>query len=218
MNIYDITKNHDYILFDFDGTLVDTGPGIINAVHYSLSTYGIDETDWKKLSRFVGPPLVDAFHEHYGFDHDKSVEAVFRFREYYLDKGYKESEIYPGILAMLEKLKSMGKHLVIATGKPEDLAIQIAQIEGIYDYFELIRGAYVDEQGEHLTHKTEIIESIFQDLNIKDTSKAIMVGDRANDIKGAHGVGIEAIGILWGGYGTREELEGAGADHLIETP
>ena len=212
-----MNRKYENILFDFDGTLVDTGPGIMNATRYSLKTYGIDEDDPDNLRRFVGPPLAEAFAEHYGFSPEKSVEAVLRFRDYYLDSGNKECELYPGIADMLSALRADGRRLIVATGKPEELALKIALRFEIADYFEIIRGAYVDDEGEHRTCKQEIIESIFDDLDITDISSCIMIGDRANDITGAHRSGIKAIGALWG-YGSEKELCGAGADYTAAAP
>lgn len=212
-----MNRKYENILFDFDGTLVDTGPGIMNAAGYSLKTYGIDEKNPDNLRRFVGPPLAEAFAEHYGFSPERSVEAVLRFRDYYLDKGNKECELYPGVTEMLSNLRSDGRRLIVATGKPEDLALMIAARFDIIDYFEIVRGAYVDDEGEHRTGKQEIIESIFDELHITDLSSCIMVGDRANDIMGAHSSGIKAIGALWG-YGSEKELCGAGADYTAAAP
>ncbi|MDO4939435.1 MAG: HAD hydrolase-like protein [Lachnospiraceae bacterium] len=205
------------IFFDFDGTLVDTGPGILKATHYALLKYGIEENDESNLRRFVGPPLAEAFAEHYGFSSRDSVLAVLKFREYYLETGWTECGIYPQVEDMLSSLRDSGRRLIIATGKPEDLAVKIARRFGIDHYFDVIRGAYVDEEGEHRTDKKEIITSITDDLNITDFSSCIMVGDRANDITGAHRSGIKAIGVLWG-YGSEKELSGAGADYSAATP
>lgn len=217
MKIYIMMKDYKNILFDFDGTLIDTGPGIMNATHYSLASFGINEDEPANLKRFVGPPLAEAFASHYGFSPEGSVDAVLKFREYYLDKGWTECSIYPGIREMLSSLKGSGRRLIIATGKPEDLALKISVQYGIRDYFDLIRGAYVDEEGEHRTDKKEIIESIFEDLHIEDISSCIMIGDRANDIHGAHRSGIRAIGALWG-YGSSDEINGAGAEYTAEAP
>ena len=205
------------IFFDFDGTLVDTGPGIQNAARYALLKFGIAENNVDNLCRFVGPPLAEVFAEYYGFSPEDAVRAVHAFREYYLEKGWTECSIYPGIPEMLSSVKNSGKRLVVATGKPEDLAVKISKRFGIFDYFDIIRGAYVDDEGEHRNDKKEIITTIFEELNIIDPSTCIMTGDRANDIRGAHRAGIKAIGTLWG-YGSEKELSGAGAEYSVRTP
>lgn len=212
-----MNNTYQNIFFDFDGTLIDTGPGILRATRYALMKYGIEENDESNLKRFVGPPLAEAFAEHYGFSPEESINAVLKFREYYLEKGWTECTIYPGITEMLTELRDSGRHLIIATGKPEDLAIKIAKRFGIFDFFDIIRGAYVDDEGEHRTDKKEIITSVFEDLDITDISSCIMVGDRANDVHGAHRSGIKALGILWG-YGSENELCGAGADFSAAAP
>jgi len=217
MNIEQLTENYDYLLFDFDGTLVDTGEGIINATRYALKLQGIDEENIDNLKRFVGPPLAKAFGWYYGFSEEKSVDTVLKFREYYKDRGWKESHIYPGIIQMLDNLEEKGKLLCIATSKPEDLAITISQREGIYDYFEFLGGSIVGGGVEYRTHKPDVINYVLDSMGITDKSKVIMIGDRFTDIEGAKAVSLKSIGVLWG-YGPREELEGSGADYLADTP
>lgn len=217
MNIKELTKNYDYLLFDFDGTLVDTGDGIINATHYALLQYGIDETDEANLRRFVGPPLTKAFSKYYGFSEEDATQAVLEFRKYYVTFGWKESHIYPHITEMLEDLKRSGKHLCVATGKPEDLAVTIAERDGILNYFDFIGGAYVDSEGEHRVMKPEVINYVLDSVNATDRSKVVMIGDRANDIEGAKACGLASIGVLWG-YGSFDELNNSGADFFADSP
>jgi len=217
MNILNLTKEYDWLLFDFDGTLVDTGEGIMNATRHALKLQGIEEGNIDNLRRFVGPPLVKAFQWYYGFSEEKAKDTVFKFREYYTDRGWKESHIYPGIIDMLECLKKAGKHLCIATSKPEDLAVTISEREGILRYFEFLGGSIVNADGEQRTHKPDVIEYVLSSAGVTDRSKVIMIGDRFTDINGAKALSLPSIGVLWG-YGSYEELHDAGADYLADTP
>lgn len=217
MNIENLTTEYDWLLFDFDGTLVDTGDGIIKAAHYGLLQMGIEENDPEKLRRFVGPPLTKAFQEYYGFSEEESVQTVLEFRKYYTTQGWKESSIYPGIHRMLQKLKAAGKHLCIATGKPEELAVTISRRDNLLGYFDFIGGAYVDEEGEHRVMKPEVIEYVLENVGNPDRSGVIMIGDRANDILGAKACNLKSIGALWG-YGSYDELNNAGADFFADSP
>lgn len=217
MNIEKLTTEYDYLLFDFDGTLVDTGEGIMKATHYGLLQMGVEENDPEMLRRFVGPPLTKAFSKYYGFSEEKAVQTVLEFRKYYTTEGWKESFLYPGIHEMLENLKAKGKHLCIATGKPEELANRISERDGLLDYFEFIGGAYVDEEGEHRVMKPEVIEYVLENVGSPDKSRVVMIGDRANDIEGAKACGLKSIGALWG-YGSYDELNDAGADYFADTP
>lgn len=217
MNIANLTKNYEYLLFDFDGTLVDTGEGIINATRHALLQWGIDETDEANLRRFVGPPLTKAFQKYYGFSEEKAVQTVKNFRKYYAEQGVNESHIYPHIIEMLDGLKKAGKHLCIATGKPENFAIKLAKRDNFLEYFDFIGGAYVDDEGEHRVMKPEVINYVLDSIHLTDRSKVIMIGDRANDIEGAKACSLASIGVLWG-YGSYDELNDAGADYFADSP
>jgi len=217
MNILDLTKEYDWLLFDFDGTLVDTGEGIINATRHALKLHGIIEDNLDNLRRFIGPPLTEAFSEYYGFSREESVEVVTNFRQYYVVQGWKESSIYPGIVEMLDILKKEGKHLCIATSKPEELAITISKRDGIMDYFEFLGGSIITKETEYRTHKPDVIEYVLDSVGVADRSRVVMIGDRFTDITGAKACSLKSIGVLWG-YGSCEELTSAGSDYLADTP
>ena len=132
--------NPDIILFDLDGTLTESAPGITNAASYALSTYGI-HTDPASLLHFIGPPLHESFMKDYGFSQAEALEAVRRFRIYYLDRGWRENSPYPGIPELLEVLRTAGKRLIVATSKPEPQAKQICDYFGLSAHLELVCGA-----------------------------------------------------------------------------
>ena len=200
------------ILFDLDGTLTDSGPGIINGVTYALRHFGIEVTDRAAIGRgFIGPPLSVSFPAEYGFSEERTKAAIGLFREYYDEKGLFENSPYPGIPELLGRLKDAGKRLVLATSKPLPLAKRVLRRFRLEQYFEDVCGGTLDERRNT---KAAIIEDALKTAGISDLSRALMVGDRSLDVIGAHANGISCIGILYGGYGTREELEKAGADRI----
>ena len=126
------------ILFDLDGTLTDSGPGIMKAGQYALRAFGI-ERDWRELSFFVGPPLSETFAR---FVSAENVDAaVAKFREYYQQDGWLDNAPYPGIPALLAHLKSEGKRLFVATSKLDTMAERILEHFGLAPYFDAICGA-----------------------------------------------------------------------------
>lgn len=198
---------YDVILFDLDGTLTESGIGITRSVAYALKKHGIVETDQRKLDRFVGPPLIDSFMGFYGFTAQQARQAVEDYREYYAVTGIFENRVYDGVPALLRALKAAGKRCVLATSKPEHYAVQILAHFELAAYFDLVAGATMDETR---TNKADVIAYALERIG---PGRAVMVGDREHDILGARANGLPAIGVLYG-YGSREELEAAGADYL----
>ena len=200
------------IFFDLDGTLTDSAPGIIHSVQYALKKYGI-EAEENDLRSFIGPPLVHSFQERFGFDHDKALEAVAYYREYFTAGGMFENSVYPGVEEMLQKLKEEGLMLAVATSKPEFFSKQILEHFALTRYFDFIGGAAMDETR---TTKVEVLSYALQELQV-DPAKAVMIGDRENDMEAASLLGTESIGVLYG-YGSKEELANAGAKVFADTP
>lgn len=200
------------IFFDLDGTLTDPGEGITNSVMYALKKFGISVTDRRELYTFIGPPLSDSFMEYFGFTYDEAMKAIDYYREYYQPTGIFENRLYDGIDEMLDSLKKAGKTLVLATSKPEEMAIRVLKRYGIFDYFDFICGASMDETR---TEKAEVIAYALDECRVQ-ANDCIMVGDRKFDILGAHENGMQSVGVLFG-YGTKDELDGAGADCTVET-
>lgn len=201
---------YKYVLFDLDGTLTDPKEGITKAVAYALRHYGIEPPPLDELCPFIGPPLADSFVEFYGFTPEKGREAVSVYREYFEPIGKFENLVYDGMEEMLKALRACGKKLIVATSKPEKFAVQILEHFGLAQYFDIIRGSLLNGQREK---KSDVIQSILDELGCGNDD-IIMVGDRRFDIEGAHACGIGCIGVLYG-YGSREELEAAGADAIV---
>lgn len=206
-------KNYKYILFDLDGTLTDPGEGITNSVAYALKKYGITVDDKTQLYSFIGPPLHESFEKYYGFSKEESLKAVDCYREYYRDKGIFENSVYDGVESLLKNLSDNSKKIILATSKPEIFAKRILEHFSLNSYFEFAAGANLDGTR---TNKAEVIEYSLKSCGITDKDSVVMVGDREHDIIGANKNGIDSIGVLFG-YGSREELENAGATHIAET-
>lgn len=207
-------KSYDVILFDLDGTLVDSGLGITNSVMYALEKYGIEVTDRATLYKFIGPPLHKSFEMFCDFSPEKAMEAVEYYREYYREKGVFEVTVYEGMEDTLKNLTSLGKTLIVTTSKPEYFAKQVLEHIGLAKYFKMIAGSNLDGTR---TAKAEVISYACEECNITDLSKVIIVGDREHDVFGAKKTGIDSVGVLYG-YGSEEELKNAGATYLAKTP
>ena len=202
-----------YILFDLDGTLTDPMIGITKSVQYALRFYGIEESNLNTLCPFIGPPLKDSFMKYYHFPESQAEEAIKKYREYFSVTGIFENRVYDGIEELLKELKSCGKQLLVATSKPEKFAVQILEHFGLAQYFEYICGASMDEKR---VKKGDVIAYAIEMAGIGDISLAVMVGDREHDIIGAKENGMDSIGVLFG-YGSRKELEEAGANLIGES-
>ncbi|HEM6576575.1 HAD family hydrolase [Streptococcus suis] len=200
------------ILFDLDGTLTDSGQGILNSVAYALEKMGIEEPDTANLNRFIGPPLYESFSRFYQLNPEDTQSAVDAFRVYFKEKGMFENQLYPGIIPLLEELRTAGKTLVIATSKPEIFAKQILEHFGITHYFDVIAGASLDSSR---ISKADVIGYAINQLEAFP-KHAVMIGDREHDIEGARMHQLPAIGVLYG-YGSKQEFEKAGATMIVET-
>lgn len=198
---------YKYILFDLDGTLTASAEGIVNSIQYALEKRGTPEADRSRLEVFVGPPLTDSFQKYYGMTQEEAWECVQSFRERYTDIGWKENRVYDGIPEILQKLRSQGKHLYVATAKPEPQAIKILNYFGLAPYFDFIGGATLDTSR---IQKSQVIGYVLDQIGREHLKEMVMVGDRENDVAGAAQNGIPCVGVLYG-YGDREELETAGA-------
>ena len=203
-------KVYGTYFFDLDGTITDSSYGITNSVMYALKKFGIEESDRTKLYKFIGPPLTDSFKEYYGFSGEEVRRAVAYYREYYQEKGIFENRVYDGIPQMLSRLHSAGKRLCLATYKGEGTAREILDYFGLTSCFCKIAG---QRMGSEELQKSQMIEGILEELETSHKERAVMVGDRRHDADAARESGIHSIGVLYG-YGSKEELSGAGAEIL----
>ncbi len=201
-----------YFLFDLDGTITDTGKGIMKSAQYALDEFGFFHEPKEKLRRFVGPPLDQSFREFYGLSQEQALAAVEKYRERYREKGVFESPLYPGMKELLEELSDKAA-LCLATSKPLYFARQILEMRGITSYFTLTAGANLDGT---MTDKAQVIGEALRQLGNPPREEAVMIGDRRQDIVGAKAQGLETIGVRYG-YSEAGELESAGAFRIVPT-
>lgn len=202
--------NTKAILFDLDGTLTDSGEGIINCAIYAMEHYGLPIPPREEMRVFAGPPLHQTFAK-FGVPQDKLDEAVAIYRERYIPIGAYENTPYPGIRELLEKLQQDGHRLYVATSKPETTSISILEHFDLARYFTKICGASFDR---NRSSKEQVIAYLLEESGEKDNM--IMVGDTTFDIIGANSHGIPAIGVSWG-YGEVADMEAAGAAAIAHT-
>lgn len=201
------------LLFDLDGTLTDSGLGIMRCAQYALDHFGIHVSDYTTLRNFVGPPLEDSFIDFYGFTPAQAEEAVRVYRERYFTTGVYENEVYPGTSEALAELQRRGYRMGIGSSKNEPMVREVLRYFDLARYFDFI--AARDEAG--LLHtKADVLRSAIEREQL-DLQTTLMIGDRYHDIEGAHAVGLPAVGILWGGYGTRQEMEDYRAEYIVNT-
>ena len=200
-----------YIFFDLDGTLTDSGEGIMNSARYAFEQSGLPVPDRSELRKMVGPPLSVGF-PLAGMPEERVDEAVRLYRFRYNEGGGKfENRVYDGIVGLLAQLKDAGCRLFVATSKPEQLAREILFGFGLTPYFEYVAGASWDQSRQN---KDDVIRYL---LSVVDAPEgAVMVGDTHYDVIGAHKRGLPCIGVTWG-YGLREEIEAAGADAVVDS-
>ena len=199
------------VIFDFDGTICDTGEGILKSAKFALDYYNIEAPDYTELTYFIGPPLLVTFQEKFGVDAAMADKLVKKYRERYTNKGLLESKLYDGIKELLAKLKAENLKLGIASSKPQDYIEALLDHYGVKSYFDVICGVTFSADCES---KANIISRCLKEL---DTSgnESIMVGDKKYDIEGAKANMIDSVGVLWG-YGNRVEFAGAGAKFVAE--
>ncbi len=198
---------YDAVLFDLDGTLTRSEEGILNCVRYALSKMNREIPQEQTLRAFIGPPLYGSFRDICGMNDDECVQAVAFYRERYMDVGLFENAVYPGIRTLLRKLKKAGVYLAVATGKPQVLTERILDHFGLSKFFTTEAGISEDDRE---ADKRQLIRRALPE----SYKSAAMVGDRRFDMEGAKSMGIDAIGVTYG-YGDREELQKAGADHIV---
>jgi len=207
-----MARNFDGVLFDFDGTFADTGEGIFKCIRKTLDEMGKPQVSDESLRTFIGPPLNESFKRECGLTDEETAQALEIYRKYYNDGGYMLLRVYDGMIELIEALKASGIVTAVASSKPQYFLRKILSSLGVENIFEVVSGAdeqYVD------ANKFRIIQTAMDMGGLKDKSKVLMVGDRCFDVLGAKTVGIKCAGVLFG-YGSRDELEEAGADYIVK--
>ena len=199
------------ILFDLDGTLTDSGEGIIHCMQETLEHFGLPVPSKEDLRIVVGPPLRDSLIR-FGVAPEDADAAIEVYRKHYVDHGRYENYPYPGIEETLQRLKMQGHQLYVATSKPEAMAIEILQYYSLAQYFDIISGAAPEGSRDN---KEKVIQHLLQQIS-PIRGQLIMVGDTIYDIEGAKALDIPAIGVSWG-YGVVADMKSAGAFGIVDT-
>ena len=230
---------YKYYLFDLDGTISQSEPGILNCIRYALDAAGLPEPPEAVLKTFIGPSLYDSFTGKCHVDHDQALWLVDKYRERYNVIGLYETSIYDGIPETLKALKERGAKIGVATSKPTAPTEKILEKFDLARYLDAVIGSNPDvtgsnkqvliaeclkrlKEGETMTQadreETVMIDDSASEGKIRTHEKeAVMIGDRMFDIDGGHACGIDTVGVLYG-YGNREEFEKAGAEYIISRP
>lgn len=209
--------NRTHVLLDLDGTLSDSSPGIGRSLQHAFVTCGYEPPTDAQVRAAIGPPFEVTFPA-LGVPVDDIARVVLAYRDRYEDVGLFENTVYAGVAEMLDQLRSDGHVLSLATAKPQQTAIRIVEHFGFTHHFEIQAGATAEVGSERRT-KAEVITYAMQQLGITEaaTAKVVMVGDRDHDVEGATSNGLSCIGVTWG-FGSAEELTGAGAHALAHSP
>ena len=198
-----------YCLFDFDGTLADTGEGIRRSVAYALEKLGYEVPTDAVLNRFIGPPLHDSFKALFQMDDAQADHAIQVYRERYMDIGLYEAHVYPGMAPLLRALHERGAYVAVATSKPTFMAERLAKHFGLDGCIDKISGVGLDR---HAADKRDLLLNALPES--ADPAGVVMIGDRKFDIEAGKALGFTALGAGFG-YAPEGELEAAGADQVF---
>ena len=199
------------VLFDWDGTVADTRPGIFNSVRYAIGQYGIADRPDDELRYFIGPPLYDGFEHVFGVSPELANELTDTYRVYYRDKGIFECNVYDGVGDLLRELHDAGVKTAVVSSKPKEFLDRLVEHFGLAEHLDAVVGPAMDN---HNSNKTVLVNQSLKELMLLPSTVA-MIGDRHFDMEGAKAAGVNAVGVLYG-YGTEEELCAAGADAVCE--
>ncbi len=190
------------VIFDLDGTLLDTRPGIVACTQHALRHFGLPEASEEQLRLFIGPPLHQSFVRALHMSEEMAAAAVTVYRQRYADKGIRECCPYPGIVRLLQQLRGAGARVGVCTAKAEIFAKQILHEQGIMPFVHLLRGYELSDTTER---KPELLRLCIDEL---EAAPAVMVGDRIYDVAAAQACGIDAVGVSYG-FGSADELSRA---------
>jgi phosphoglycolate phosphatase len=209
------------VIFDLDGTLVDPAGGISEGIAVALSELGLAVPSQAGLEAMIGPKLSHSLVEIAGVPAEQLEEAIRIYRAYYRSAGIAQSRLYPGVRSLLESYVAAGRPIAVATQKPEGLARTVLEHHGIDAFFHSIRGSAADEAAPASgpAGKAGIVAAALADVNTltgHDTPRAVMVGDRAQDVAGAAANGLDCIGVGWG-FALDGELRDAGAVAVVDS-
>jgi phosphoglycolate phosphatase len=195
------------VLFDLDGTLTDSAPGITNSLRRTFEAIGRPVHSEDELMAYVGPPLVDALRAHEGFTLAEAEHALEVYRGFAVESDLIDNAVFPGVVGLLRALKADGIPVATATSKPTSRAERILEHFGLREYFTFVGGASDDETR---SSKADVIAYTLAELEKLgvDTSRPVLVGDRFYDVEGGNANDVPVIMVEWG-YGSPAEAKGA---------
>jgi phosphoglycolate phosphatase len=202
-----LTRTWTCVLFDLDGTLTDSAPGITASLADTFAALGRPVPDAAGLLAYVGPPLLDSLKAFAGMSDLEALDALGTYRAVAQERDIIDNAVFPGIVGLLRSLKDGGIPLAVATSKPESRAVRILEHFGLAEYFDVIAGASEDESR---SAKADVVAYALERLRALDVdlTHPVLVGDRAYDVEGAAANDVPTILVEWG-YGSPAEAGGA---------
>ena len=192
------------VLFDFDGTVADTGRAVMTSTRKTLAARGFSDAQMGDLRRMIGPPLWKSFHDFYGFSRDE-------YRAFFDELGPEEYPVFDGIPELLDGLAAQGKRMAVATSRMEAKCIDMVHELGLCQFKAVV--GMNPPQGRET--KADSVRDALAALGAT-ADEAVMIGDRFNDVEGAHAMGVPCIGI-YSGAAAPGEHEAAGADAVVHS-
>lgn len=200
------------VLFDLDGTIIDSFEGITKCVQYALKSQGVEVESQEELRDYIGPPLKYSFQKHYDFDDETTDKLIRTYRERFDETGIFENELYPGVEEALRELKNRGYKIALASSKPENACRRILDQHGLLNYFDEVVGASTDGR---ISTKESVLLEVLHRMELSSPREAVLIGDTVFDVEGARQVGMDCIAVTYG-FGSREDLRQAGAACICE--
>ena len=201
------------VIFDSDGTLSDSSEGILASANAAFAVMGFPLLDAQSVRPWVGPPLQQSMVDRHGLTPEEAEQAIAIYRREYDAGNCFLQRSYDGMVETLERLRAAGLKTAVASSKPTVFLEKILQGTNRWHLFDAVCGVTLDRTE---SSKTDLIAAAAEQLGLAPAN-CLMVGDRRFDIEGANALHIQSVGVLYG-YGTREELEQAGATYIIEHP
>jgi phosphoglycolate phosphatase len=199
------------LMFDLDGTLTDSREGVIRCIQQALVEANVVPPPIEELTQYIGPPLAGSFARLLGTSDSQQIErAIAAYRRRFEQVGMFENRLYPGIAEMLAAFGAADHEMYVVTAKPRAYAVQILEYFGIGQLFRVVYGS---ELGARSYTKASLIREACIGMPAR-VERAVMIGDRAEDVHGAQNNGLGSVAVAWG-YGDREELEAAQPDRIV---
>lgn len=200
-------KNYEYILFDLDGTLIESAKSVEVSIAYAMQSLSLPCPDLSDYTKYVGPPLEDTMRGMCAVPEELIPRAMAIYRDYYDKEGQKTNRLFDGIVEMLSELRERGKKLAVCTSKNEPVAEMVCDQLGLTPYLHAICGSTLDGSRKA---KADLIPYALKTLGCEDKALALMVGDTHFDARGAQLDGVDFLGVTYG-YGTVESMKACGA-------